>query len=141
MWIVPARVAGGWHWDLEVRGRRTHYASFVEQRFQTLEGFARAGDRREVLEAMLLRGPDITFTLGITLDGLGLARHEFRGRVEGDAIAGTVKVTLPDGTTETLPWRARRVERSDYFAPTGTATFQSDAQTPFVGAVPSLQPR
>jgi hypothetical protein len=38
-----------------------------------------------------------------------------------------VKVTPKDGPSETLPWRARRVERSDYFAPTGTAMFEQPA--------------
>ena len=130
MWIVPARVTGGWHWNLEVGGRRIQYASFLEQRFQTVEGVARAGYRREVLEAVTLRGSDISFTLAITLDGLGLTQHEFRGTVNGDEIVGTVKVTPPTGSTETLPWRTRRVGRSDYFAPTGTEMFQPPAQTP-----------
>ena len=74
-----------------------------------------------------VRGPNVTFTLAITLDGLGLTQHEFSGKADGDAIAGTVKVTPKDRPSETLPWRARRVERSDYFAPTGTAMFEQPA--------------
>jgi hypothetical protein len=124
MWIVPARVAGGWDWDLDVGGRTFHYASVVEQHFQKVEGFVRAGDRRETLNAMTLRGDDITFMLSITLDGVGLTRHEFSGKVNGGQIVGTVKLTLPDEATLTLPWRAQRSERSGYFAPTGTAMFQ-----------------
>jgi hypothetical protein len=124
LWIVPARVAGGWHWDLQVGGRPVHYASVFEQRFQTFEGMARAGDRREVLESPTLRGGDISFTLAITLDGMGLTQHEFSGKVDGDQIVGTVKVTPKDGSPQTLPWRARRVERSDYFAPTGLKLFE-----------------
>ena len=42
---------------------------------------------------MTLRGADITFALNITLDGLGLTRHEFSGKVDNDQIVGTVKVT------------------------------------------------
>jgi Methyltransferase domain len=121
MWIVPARVAGGWDWDLTVAGRQFRYASVLEQRFQVVEGVARAGDRREVLEGATLRGETIAFKLNITLDGLGLTRHEFTGRVTDDQIVGTVQVTPSDQPTMTLPWRARRVARSDYFAPTGTA--------------------
>jgi precorrin-6B methylase 2 len=124
MWIVPARMSGGWDWDLNIGGRRFRYASVVDQHFQKVEGVVRAGDRREVLNAMTLRGDDITFMLDITLDGLGLTRHEFSGKVNGDQIVGTVKVTPPDQTTLTLPWRARMTERSGYFAPTGTAMFQ-----------------
>jgi precorrin-6B methylase 2 len=124
MWIVPARVSGGWDWDLDIAGSRFRYAAVVDQHFQKVEGVARAGDRREVLNAMTLRGDDITFTLNITLDGLGLTQHEFTGKVDGDQIAGTVKVTPSGQAALTLPWQARRAERSDYFAPTGTAMLQ-----------------
>ncbi len=124
LWIVPARLAGAWAWELSVAGRQFRYASFVEQRFQVVEGVARAGDRREVLEDMQLRGADITFALNITLDQLGLTRHEFSGRVAGDQITGTATVTPAGQSPQTVPWRARRSERSDYFAETGTALFQ-----------------
>ena len=128
MWIVPARVAGAWEWELSVASRRFRYSSFVEQHFQMVEGVARAGDRREVLEGTTLRGADITFALNITLDQLGLTRHEFSGKVESDQIVGTVKVTPAGQPPLTMPWRARRSERSDYFAPTGAALFQQPAQ-------------
>jgi hypothetical protein len=128
MWIVPARVAGAWEWELSVASRRFRYSSFVEQHFQMVEGVARAGDRREVLEGMTVRGADVTFTLNITLDQLGLTRHEFSGKVESDQIVGTVKVTPAGQSPLTMPWRARRSERSDYFAPTGAALFQQPAQ-------------
>jgi hypothetical protein len=124
MWIVPARVAGAWEWELSVASRQFRYSSFVEQHFQKVEGAARIGDRREVLEGMTLRGAAITFALNITLDELGLTRHEFSGKVENDQIVGTVKVTPTGQSPMTIPWRARRSERSDYFAATGTAMFQ-----------------
>jgi methyltransferase family protein len=130
LWIVPARVAGSWEWELSVAGRRFRYSSFIEQHFQKVEGVARAGDRREVLEEMTLRGADITFALNITLDRLGLTRHEFSGKVESDQIVGTVKVTPAGQSPLTVPWRARRSERSAYFARTGTAMFQRPAQVP-----------
>ena len=46
MWIVPARVAGAWEWELSVASARFRYSSFVEQHFQKVEGVARTGDRR-----------------------------------------------------------------------------------------------
>jgi hypothetical protein len=128
MWIVPARVAGSWAWDLTLAGRRFRQACVLDQHFQNVEGVARAGDRREVLETLTLRGGDIAFTLNITLDGLGLTRHEFSGRVNTNEINGSVKVTPLNQATMTLPWRARRTARSDYFAPTGTAMFRQPDQ-------------
>jgi hypothetical protein len=121
MWIVPAKVGGGWQWNFDIGGKRIRYAAFIDQRFQMLDGVARAGDRREVLEAITLRGTAIRFTLAITLDGMGLTQHEFTGAVNGDEMAGTVKITPASQSTQELPWRARRANQSDYFAPTGTA--------------------
>jgi hypothetical protein len=79
---------------------------------------------------MSLRGADIRFTLKITLDGLGQTHHEFSGTVNGDEIVGMVKLVPANGPAETLAWRASRVERSDYFAPTGTATFEPNNNDP-----------
>jgi precorrin-6B methylase 2 len=124
LWIVPARVAGGWDWDLTVAGRRIRYGSHVDQQFQKLDGAARAGDRREVLTDMSLRGDEIKFSLNITLDGLGLTQHQFTGKVNGNQIVGTVTLRPPDQVAVTVPWRARKTERSRYFAPTGTAMFE-----------------
>ena len=130
MWIVPARVAGAWEWELSVAGRRFRYSSFVEQHFQKVEGVARTGDRREVLEGMSLRGADIAFSLNITLEQLGLTRHQFSGKVDGDQIVGTVRLTPAGQSPLTMPWRARRSDRSDYFARTGPVIFQQPAQVP-----------
>ena len=87
---------------------------------------ARAGDRREVLTGITLRGADIAFSLDITLDGLGLTRHAFKGQVDGDQIAGTVTVTPSNGAAMALPWRAQRTRGPAYFAPTGTGTLPPD---------------
>jgi hypothetical protein len=132
LWIVPARVAGGWDWDLTVNGKQIPYGVVLQQQFQMIDGAGRAGDRREELSSPTLRGADIAFTLNITLDGLGLTKHEFSGKVEDDRgnaqIVGTVRVTPSQGETLTLPWRARRSAEPRYFAPTGTALFERPPQ-------------
>lgn len=124
LWIVPARVAGGWDWELTVDGKRIPYGAAIEQQFQTVEGVARAGDRREVLSSASLRGADIAFVLQITLDGLGLTTHEFSGKVDGDQIVGTARLRSAQQDGVTVPWLARRATRPRYFAPTGTALFE-----------------
>jgi hypothetical protein len=128
LWIVPARVAGNWAWDLALAGRRFRQAAVLEQHFQAVEGVVRSDDRREVLEGVTLRGTNIAFTLRITLDGFGLTHHEFAGTVDGDEIKGSIKVTPLNQPQITMPWRARRTLRSDYFAPTGTGTFRPAEQ-------------
>ena len=124
LWIVPARIAGNWVWDLPLAGRSIQESGVLDQHFQKVEGVVRAGDRREVLQGATLRGSDITFTLDITLDGLGLTHHAFSGVVESNEIRGTVKITADGQPATTVPWRARKTDRSDYFAPTGTAMFK-----------------
>ena len=123
LWIVPARVAGAWEWTLDLGGGRVPYSAILEQQFQIVEGVVRAGDRREVLESASLRGERIQFTLAITVEGLGLTQHEFRGTVGASGIEGEVAVKAANGAQLTLPWRATRTERPRYFAPTGTAMF------------------
>ena len=125
LWIVPAKVDGFWSWKLDVRGRRHAYATILEQRFQRVEGFTRVHKRRAILHEVRLRGEDIVIRCDLTLEGTGYARHVFAGKVRGDAIEGSVRVTLSsaaDGEREetlVLPWKAARVATSDYFAPTG----------------------
>jgi hypothetical protein len=119
-WIVPAHVEGNWRWELTLNGRRVAYAAILEQRFQSTEGVTRAGNRREVLHDVKLRGDDLSFTLSVTLDGIGYTRHEFRGTVRGDSIEGTVSLSpAPHERTFQLPWRATRASTSAYFEPTG----------------------
>jgi len=122
MWVVPARVEGHWNWELPVAGRRVSYGAVLEQRFQTAEGVVRAGNRRELLYDVKVSGEDLSFTLALTLEDIGFVRHEFRGKVRGDAVVGTATLSLPPDHLKKfeLPWRATRGAASAYFEPTGT---------------------
>jgi hypothetical protein len=120
LWIVPARVEGAWSWELPVGPARHTYTALMEQSFQAAEGTVRAGSRRGIFENMRLRGDEISFTLGMTLDGAGYVRHEFLGKVQGDRILGTARVSRePHKETFEFPWHATRAPKSAYFAPTG----------------------
>ncbi|HVV88055.1 MAG TPA: hypothetical protein VHE35_33675, partial [Kofleriaceae bacterium] len=89
LWIVPARVEGGWRADDGVTLALT-------QRFQQVEGTARAADGAgEPLADVELRGEALSFRAGD-------ARYELRAGA--DVLAGTV---LRAGTTR--PWRAARI--------------------------------
>lgn len=119
LWIVPAKIAGNWSWEFMLAGQRVNYAAVMDQQFQAIEGVVRASTNREVLTDMNLVGENISFSLAITIEGLGLTRHEFTGKVRGEGIEGTARVDLPDGSRVELPWRAAPTAKSDYFAPTG----------------------
>ena len=119
LWIVPARVAGYWTWDLPLNGTTQTYDVIMNQAFQNAEGFARVGNRRESLTDVKLRGEDLSFVFDMTLTGVGRTKHEFSGKVNGDTIKGSVKVAIPEGKPVELPWTARRVAKSGWFRPTG----------------------
>jgi len=119
LWIVPARVEGSWNWQLSFGGLKFTHDALLEQRFQMAEGVTRTGNRRGVFQNMRLRGEDLSFSLEMTLEGAGLTKHEFAGKVNGDQIKGTVKISTPDGKSFDLPWTARRTTTSAYFRPTG----------------------
>ena len=119
LWTVPARIVGNWSWEFTLAGQRIFYAAVLDQQFQAAEGVVRTGANREVLTDVKLSGENISFNLAITLEGIGLTRHEFIGKVHGERIEGSVQVASPEGTRFELPWRASRTTTSEYFAPTG----------------------
>ena len=119
LWTVPARVAGNWSWEFSIANQGVAYAAVLDQQFQAAEGVVRAGANREVLTDVKLTGENISFNLAMTLEGFGLTRHEFTGKVRGEQIDGTAQVILPEGNRLELPWRASRTPTSNYFEPTG----------------------
>ena len=119
-WIVPARVAGYWSWKLTLADRELAYSTVFEQRFQTVEGVVRLGNRRAVLNDLKLRGADISFSALVSVEGAKLMRHQFSGTVKGDVIEGVASVLQePYERPLEVPWRAVRTTSSGYFAPTG----------------------
>ncbi len=122
MWVVPAKVAGYWMWQVPVNGVSHTYSAVVEQRFQEAEGVVRTGNRRGILEEMKLHGEDVSFKLTMTVGDQSPVTHRFSGRVRENTIDGTVSVLYqPDGQPHELPWRAVRARETTYFAPTGLA--------------------
>jgi hypothetical protein len=125
-WIVPARIEGGWDWDLQI-GERTHrFNALFEQRMQQVEGVTRVANRREIFQNIILRGEALQFSLRMTLPGVGFTQLAFVGRVRGDMIEGTADAAIPvPGDDEAMdhvrvPWNAHRTPTIGYFAPTGT---------------------
>jgi hypothetical protein len=127
LWIVPARVAGFWDWELAIAGTRQRYSAVFEQHYQSLEAVVRTGNRHGIFHDLKLRGEEISFVLMMTLPDVGFTRQEFSGWVHGNRMEGSVRVTLPPKTNEedeeletlVLPWQAARVPSSRFFAPVG----------------------
>jgi hypothetical protein len=98
-WIVPAKIAG--RWEIKVAGGDTYELS-LKQRFQNItDAGATAGGKSLPVQSTSLRGSEFNF---IIPDGKGVSR--FSGRVNGDAMEGTVE--LPGGKAA-AKWTAMRV--------------------------------
>ena len=108
-WVVPARVAGTWRWQLTVGDGSRIYELMFGQKFQTISGTVRVGGRSVKLENAGLRGDRISFSFSAEVSGSPV-KHEFSGRVAGNAIDGTVR--LAGGRTQgQLEWNATRGAR------------------------------
>ena len=97
LWHVPAKIAGTW--EVKIAGGET-YELALKQRFQTLEGTASGAGKPIKPQYLTLRGNDFSFALP---DARGTAR--FSGRVNGNAIEGTVELPAGKGAQ---PWTAVR---------------------------------
>ena len=91
MWYVPANAAGKWQIKVPVAGQTLAVDLDFSQRFQMLNGTARINDRAAQIQGARVRGEDVTFWLTLG-SGTAAVRHEFVGRVQGDAINGTLRV-------------------------------------------------
>jgi len=102
LWIIPAKVAGRWRLNL-VAPAPGQYELTLKQSFQNLEGVATGGGAKGVrLSHSLLRGADITFALPAGAD-----HHLFKGKVEGDTMAGGVQLAGGKGVVR---WNALRTQ-------------------------------
>jgi hypothetical protein len=109
LWYVPARVAGKWQSQVNLGTGDTPYEFTFDQLFQIIEGNMRAGTQTTKMTARV-RGDEISFIVPKPA-GNGL-RHEFKGRVNGDKIEGTL--TVGEGATQRqLPWTAKQTAKAE----------------------------
>ncbi|MDH5534138.1 MAG: class I SAM-dependent methyltransferase [Betaproteobacteria bacterium] len=118
-WVVPAKVAGPWRWQLQVAGKPVDYHLTLAQRFQEVAGEARVGGRSAKLLNAKLRGEEISFSFTADVNGAPV-KHEFNGKVENDAITGTARLTGArlQGQHD---WSAQRMSAARGEAPAGPA--------------------
>jgi len=116
-WVVPAKVAGTWRWDLNMGGKPQPYEVTLEQTFQVVSGAGRVGGRVVKVQEARLNGDDLRFTFTADVNGAAV-KHEFSGKVEGDSINGSVVVSgaRVQGQQE---WNARRSGAAGAGLPSG----------------------
>ncbi len=106
-WVVPARVAGAWQWQLPLQGKPRSYEVRLEQKYQTITGTARVDGREVKLQGARLSGAGIRFSFTADVNGAPV-RHEFSGKVDGAAISGTAALAGPRVQAQ-LEWSAQRL--------------------------------
>ena len=111
-WIVPAKVAGTWQSQLQVRGTSIPYEFTLAQQYQVISGSARVAGRNVQLQNAKITGDALSFDLTADVDGAPV-KHTFTGRINGDAIMGTADLggsaaaVAPRLECETLEARPR----------------------------------
>ena len=90
-WVVPAKVAGDWRWELasgSKGGKLQTYTVTLNQTFQMVTGSVSVNGRAVPLQNAKLSGDELSFSFTADL-GAGPVRHEFKGKADGDQFHGT----------------------------------------------------
>lgn len=103
-WVVPAKVAGTWHWRVDLRGKGQEFILELQQHYQDISGTALNQGQQWPIFNIGLEGDRIWFSLSSEADGR-IIRQDYEGRVNGNAIEGTVRIS---GATEEkqIEWKA-----------------------------------
>jgi hypothetical protein len=108
-WVIPAKAGGTWRWEFPVAGKPLSYEVALEQKYQMISGSARVGDRTVRLQGARLSGEEIRFSFTAEINGAPV-RHEFSGRVSGDAVNGSARLSGARMERQ-VDWSARRAAR------------------------------
>ena len=109
-WIVPARAAGVWQWQMPVASRPQNYEIRLEQKYQVITGSVWTGGRIATLQGARVRGSEIRFNFTADVNGAPV-KHEFVGKIEGDVINGSAEISGARVQAR-LEWTARRPARA-----------------------------
>lgn len=106
LWVVPAKIAGNWHWRMDLGIETLDFNLQIKQHFQDFSGSAQIRDRRWPLLNPALKGNLIRFSLVGEAAGR-MIRQDYAGTVQEGIITGTVRLSGAMNTTQ-VPWTASR---------------------------------
>jgi len=104
LWIVPAAVEGTWRWEVAGNGPRS-YELALRQQYQQVEGLVRLDGKLAQVRNLKLHGDTISFTVNELSGTNSTVRRDFTGRVNGNRMEGTVKLSNGAGEAK---WTASR---------------------------------
>ena len=105
MWRVPATVAGRWRSRLTVRGASVDCEFSLSQRYQTISGAVKVGAATAPVRKASLSGDAISFEFEVAPGGGAPVQYEYRGRVTGTVMEGTL-IARERARTSNHAWRA-----------------------------------
>ena len=105
-WIVPAKVTGKWHWQLELRGEDQNFNLQLNQNFQDISGAVKNRGRKLPIFNPALGGNRISFSLVSEARGR-MIRQDYKGIIKAKIIVGAVELTGAI-VKEQMPWKAFR---------------------------------
>jgi SAM-dependent methyltransferase len=104
LWIVPASVEGTWRWEMAGGGSRA-YELALRQQYQQVDGLVRLDGKPGQVRNVKLHGDTIGFTINEPSGNNSTVSRDFTGRVNGNRMEGTVKLSNGAGETK---WSASR---------------------------------
>ena len=87
LWIVPARVEGGWHCTVNDPAGRRHVRLFLDRRYQIVTGKAAVSGRETMIGHGRVKGDELSFRL--VEWGRGGVIMRYAATVEGNQLRGT----------------------------------------------------
>jgi SAM-dependent methyltransferase len=106
-WVIPANIAGTWHWSLGSLTGEWQNQLLIDQEFQEVSGRVNLQGRQLRIREPRLKGDQLSFRVRYNFEGENVSMR-FNGRVNDDTIKGSVEIQGGpwSGTKE---WIARRV--------------------------------
>jgi len=108
-WVVPAMLSGKWQWAITYPlyfDNPVEYSASIAQQFQDIEGSVEVFPVKGRIHDARLSGTRVAFSADVEV-GERMIHHDFAGKIDGDRITGTVKLSGSVNPV-TLPWSARR---------------------------------
>ena len=90
-WVIPAKAEGVWRWSLSTPSGGRDYTLGLVQKFQEILGTVHVKGEEVPIAAARLVGDHLSFTLTEDTDKEKVVM-QFKGRIRGDDIAGSVEV-------------------------------------------------
>jgi SAM-dependent methyltransferase len=107
-WIIPANIAGTWHWSLSSPTGEWQNQLLLDQEFQEISGKVSLQGWQLRIREPRLKGDQLSFRVRYNFEGQNVSMR-FNGRVNDDTIKGSVEIQGGpwSGTKE---WKAKRIK-------------------------------